>query len=208
MERRQDERAASGAGTTVAAGGAQAARGDARALDWNLVVTAREGRQRELRSALGARARVQRSGFRNVLVGRADDVAAFLEAVAVQRERQPFLDNWLARILPIERTFRVDVARLDEVLREETAPLLDRLAGRSFHVRVERRGHKGLIHTHLTEQALGEHLCNALKRRGAQAVIDFQDPDVVVAVELLGDVGGIGLVTRELRRRFPFVRID
>jgi hypothetical protein len=30
----------------------------------------------------------------------------------------------------------------------------------------------------------------------------------VLTVELIGDRGGIGLVTRELRQRFSFVRID
>ena len=40
------------------------------------------------------------------------------------------------------------------------------------------------------------------------AGVDFRDPDVVFAVERIGDRGGIGLLTRELRERFPFVRID
>jgi len=176
--------------------------------DWNLVVTAREGTQPELVRALAPLVRLRRSGFRNVLVGRVDDVEAFLAAVAAQRECQPFLDNWLARVLPLERTFPVDVPSLPEVLQREAEAVLDRLAGKSFHVRVERRGHKGVIHTHATEKALGTWVYEALQARGATPVVDFEDPEVVLAIELVGDVGGLGLVTRELSRRYPFVRID
>jgi tRNA(Ser,Leu) C12 N-acetylase TAN1 len=177
-------------------------------LDWNVLVTSRDRGEREVLRALAPLVKLRRSGFRNVLLGRVDDPEAFLAAVEVQRERQPFLESSLARILPIERTFAVEVPRFEETLRAEAAPFIDRLAGRSFHVRVERRGHKGLIHSQAAEQALSAHLYETLEARGAAPVVDFEDPDAVVAVELVGDVAGIALVTRELRRRFTFVRID
>jgi tRNA(Ser,Leu) C12 N-acetylase TAN1 len=75
-------------------------------------------------------------------------------------------------------------------------------------VRVERRGHKGIIDTQACEQTLGAFLWAALEARGARPVVEFDDPDVVVVVELVGDTGGLALVTRELRTRFPFVKID
>ena len=111
-------------------------------------------------------------------------------------------------MLPIERTFRVAAANFDAQLRAETAFLLPRLANRRFHVRLERRGHKGVIDTAAAKQALGEHLYDQLAARGEFAGVDFRDPDVVVIVELIGDVGGIGLISRELHQRFPFVKID
>ncbi len=176
-------------------------------LDWNLVVTAREGAQRDLVRALAPLVRLRRTPFRNVRLGKVEDVAGFLTAVMEQRERQPFLDNWLARVLPVDCTFRVDPVGLLAELQRLAEPLLDRVRGRSFHVRVERRGHKGVIHTHETEQALGSWLFDTLVARGASPVVEFGNPEVVVAVELVGEVGGIGLVSREQREQFPFVRL-
>jgi tRNA(Ser,Leu) C12 N-acetylase TAN1 len=176
--------------------------------DWNVVVTAREGTQRRLRRALWPLVRLERSGFRNVFVGRVDDLESLLAAVAALRVERPALDEWLGRIVPVEHVFAVDPATFEERLREEAGPFLDRLAGRSFHVRVERRGHKGVLDSHACEQALGAWLWAALEARGARPVVAFADPDVVLAVEVVGDTAGIGLVTRELRTRFPVVKID
>ena len=177
-------------------------------LDWNLIVTAREGELRPVRRALAPLARLRSSGFRNVLKGRAEDVTAFLNGVAELRAGHVLHEHQLGRVLPIERTFRVAAASFDAQLRAETAFLLPRLANRRFHVRLERRGHKGIIDTAASEQALGEHLYHQLEARGELAGVDFRDPDVVVVVELIGDVGGIGLITRELHEQFPFVKID
>lgn len=177
-------------------------------LKWNVVVTAREAGQRRLRRVLRPLVRLHRSGFRNVFVGQIDDLEAFFAAVAELRERRPRLDAWLGKILPIERTFAVEIDRFAAQLEEASAPLLVRLEGHSFHVRVERRGHKGLINTHATERALGEVLYTRLEACGQRPVVAFADPDMVVAVEILGNVCGIGLVTRALRQQFPFVKID
>jgi tRNA(Ser,Leu) C12 N-acetylase TAN1 len=177
-------------------------------LGWNVLVTTREGAQRAVRRALARLVRLRPSGYRNVLIGRADHPQALLEGIAELRGLGTLRDDQLGRVLPIEHTFRVDAPNFDAQLRAETAPLLPRLAQRRFHVRIERRGHKGIINTMRSEQALGDYLGSELEGRGLYAGVDFRDPDVVLTVELIGDRGGIGLVTRELRQRFSFVRID
>jgi hypothetical protein len=48
---------------------------------WNVLVTAQEGRQRELLRALRPLVRLERSAFRNVLIGEVADVERFLAAV-------------------------------------------------------------------------------------------------------------------------------
>jgi tRNA(Ser,Leu) C12 N-acetylase TAN1 len=179
-----------------------------RDLDWNVLVTAREGRSRPVRSELGRLAPLRRTRFRNVAIGRVVDFETFAAAVDAARRQNPFLDQSLGRVLPIERTFHVDAPTLAATLAVATRPLLDRLRGRSFHVRVERRGHKGVVDSSVVEHDLAERLCALLEERGETPVVAFDDPDVVVAVELVGDVGGIAFVTRELRARYPFVHVD
>ena len=177
-------------------------------FNWNIVVTSRQGGQRAVRRALHPLVRLRRAGFRNVLVGRVEDVEATLSGIAELLERRRSLEGSLGKVLPVERTFALDVTRFHEQLVGEAPGLVDRLIGHTFHVRVERRGHKGVINTHAAELALGEALYGALEARAAQPKVTFSDPDVVVAVELIGDVVGLALLTRDRRQRFPFVRVD
>lgn len=174
-------------------------------LDWNLVVTAHSGRRRDLVHALRPILHLRRAGFPEVTVGRTDDLAACLAALAetdvtVRREI-------LARVIPIVRTFALDPAGLEAQLIAETGAVLDALVGRSFHVRVERRGLREVgAQSDVLERALGGALVRALTARGDVPRVTFADPDVVVAVELIGVVGGIGLIDRALRTQYPFVR--
>ena len=65
----------------------------------------------------------------------------------------------------------------------------------------------GDIHSQPREQELGRTLVAHLREQGATPLIDFKDPDGIVAVELIGDECGIGLITRTKRKRFPFVKV-
>jgi len=74
-------------------------------------------------------------------------------------------------------------------------------------VYIERRGHAGDIHSQSLKQELGRTLMETLKEGGAESHVDFKDPDAIVAVEIIGDECGIGLITRAMRQRFPFVKV-
>lgn len=74
-------------------------------------------------------------------------------------------------------------------------------------VRIERRGHAGDIHSQPLEQELDRTLLAHLREQGAAPLIDFKDPDAIVAVELIGNECGGGLITRTMRERFPFVKV-
>jgi tRNA(Ser,Leu) C12 N-acetylase TAN1 len=176
-------------------------------LDWNLVVTAHGGRRHDLVYALRPIVRLRRAGYSEVLVGRADDVDRCLDGIRARADADPnFAAEVLARVVPVARTFPLG-ADVEGQLRVETATFLDALVGRTFHVRVERRGHKQVVQSDRMERALGTALVEELKRRGATPRVTFADPDLIVAVELIGDTGGVGLVSRELRARYPFVRL-
>lgn len=174
---------------------------------WNVILTTRNGRRRDVRMALRRLAPLSACGFRNLLIGQVDDFDAFLAAVGDLCEHQPFIRHWIGHIRPIERTFPIEIERFVEQLQEESQPLLDRLAGKTFHVRLDRRGHKGRIDTHAVERALGEHLYTSLTTRGLHPTVTFSDPDVVLTVDILRDVAGLALITRELRQRSPLIKI-
>jgi tRNA(Ser,Leu) C12 N-acetylase TAN1 len=175
--------------------------------NWNVVVTARSGEQRMLRRALSRLARLRSSGYRNVFLARVDDPDAFLAQVADLYEQRPGMERCLSRLLPLDRTFAVDAAGFTEQLAREVLPLLEQIAGGTFHVRVERRGHKGVIDSPATERALGDVVVRLTAERANPATVTFGDPDAILAVEIVGAGAGLGVISRE-RRRFPFVKID
>lgn len=176
-------------------------------LDWNVVVTAYGGRRHDLVRALRSIVHLRRAGYAEVLVGRTDDVEACLAAIAARREADPiFAAEVLARVVPVARTFALG-ADVDAQLVGEIASVVDELAGRSFHVRVERRGHRRVLQSDRLERLLGGTLVEALRARGHTPHVTFKDPDLIVAVELIGDTAGVGLVPRIWRQQYPFVRL-
>ncbi len=181
---------------------------NADAPPWNVLVTSQEGYASELLRELKPYGRFRLSSFRNVLVGEVEDRTAFLDAVAGLCRQRPFVATWLGKVLPIDDCFSFAVDQFADMAAERLRSYADQVANRTFHVRVERRGHKRLLNTHQLEKRLGESVFAALEARGLSAKVKFDDPDVVLAVEILGDTAGIGAVSRELRSRYPFVKID
>jgi tRNA(Ser,Leu) C12 N-acetylase TAN1 len=175
--------------------------------DWNLVVTAHGGRRHDLVFALRPIVRLKRVGYSEVMVGRTDDVDGCLTAIASRAEADPVLANEiLARVVPVARTFALG-ADVEAHLQAEILTVVDALVDQSFHVRVERRGHKRLVQSNQLERRLGTALVEALRVRGGTPRVTFSDPDVIVAVEVIGDYAGFGLVDRACRARYPFVRL-
>ncbi len=175
--------------------------------EWNVLATSLEGRRPALLAALRPLGAFWGAGYRNVLVGRVDDRDGFLEVVRERLPVDPLLEGSLTKIVPVERTTQFEAAGLSETVVRALASSTARLAGKTFYVRLERRGFKGVVHTPTIERVVGEALLDAAVAHGAAARVSFQDPDVIVAVETTGSTVGVGLLTRELRARFPFVRV-
>jgi hypothetical protein len=178
--------------------------------DWNVILTVVPGphHARDLLGALSGRGRFAFSDFKDVLLGQVADVPAFLAGLL---EAGAAGARWLAnlaRVIPVEQRFRFSPESLEPQLKQAAAALLDRVpAGGSFHVRLERRGLAGRVATQEIERAVAEHLFELAAARGIALRTDFQDPDFVVAAETVGEECGVALVTRELRARYPFVRV-
>ena len=189
-------------------GGRRASRGGEAAVGpWNLLATSHESRRDALLIALRRLGRFRSGGYRNVVVGQVDEPRVFLAAVRDGLASDPLLPTALARVVPIAITLRFDPAEPVGPLVAAAEPLLDRVAGGSFFVRLERRGLKGRLHSPTVEREIGDRVWRALEGRGHVPRVDFRDPDAVLVIETLGDQAGLAVVDRATRRDFPFVKI-
>jgi tRNA(Ser,Leu) C12 N-acetylase TAN1 len=176
-------------------------------LPWNVLATALEGRRDALLIALRRLGRFRRGGYRNVVVGHVDDPPGFLRGVRDALASDPLLPTALAKVVPIEATVRFEATNAVDVVANAVEPFVERLAGGSFFVRLERRGLKGRLHTPTFERDLADRVWRALESRGHTPRVDFKDADAVLVVETIGDEAGLAVLTRALRREYPFVKI-
>ena len=174
---------------------------------WNVLATSLEGRRDALLIALRRLGRFRPGGYRNVVVGTVDDVPVFLAALRAALATDPLVPTALARVVPIEITLRFEPAAPVAAIVAAAEPLLDRLAGGSFFVRLERRGLKGRVHSPTVEREIGDGIWRALEARGHKPSVEFGDPDAILVVETLGDQAGLAVVDRALRQTYPFVKI-
>jgi tRNA(Ser,Leu) C12 N-acetylase TAN1 len=94
------------------------------------------------------------------------DPAAFLQAFAQRAAHDPRLLRSIARLAPLEHTFDFSSREtFEEKAMQAVLRFADRLGGgRTFYVRVRRRGHKGEISGHAEDVILGTALLNELNR--------------------------------------------
>lgn len=174
---------------------------------WNVLATAQPHQLQRLLSILQAHGEFQHTPFRGVIVGMVAEREALYEALAAREARKGATFAAIGHLVPIDRTFAFAPDTLEARLHEAAAGYAAAIGGGSFHVRVERRGLKGQVHSQATERALAEHVFDRIAALGHAPVIRFDDPDAVVVVETLGTVCGVGLVTRALRTRYPFIHV-
>jgi len=175
--------------------------------DWNVLATAREGGFARARRLLAGLGRVAETRYCNVLLLRAPDPRGLLQRLAEQAAADPASVACLARVAPADRTFAFQAP--EEFLaraREAALELLPALAGRSFHVRVHRRGFKGTLHSQEVERLLAGAVLEALEAAGRPGRVAFEDADAVVAVETVGSQAGLALWTREDLARWPLLK--
>jgi tRNA(Ser,Leu) C12 N-acetylase TAN1 len=179
--------------------------------DWNVIVTARERHFGEARRFLSMLGDVGRTHYFNVLRMYVDDGRALLDALgsAAPPPDTPPVAEMLGRAVPLDQTFHFQTKEeLDAAAENALAALLPRLAGKSFHVRMHRRGFEGTVRSTDEEQTLDRYVLAELEKRGAPGRLSFDDPDVIVALETLDNWGGISAWSREDLRRYPLLGLD
>jgi len=174
-------------------------------IDWNVVVTVRRDFDRAiaLLRKLGA---IERTGLFNVIVMRVPDIRALLDQITQVPPDERFFDT-ISHVVPVMHKLRFSTAE-DFVLKAEEIVLAwaSELAGKSLHVRMRRRGHKGEIHGLEVERRIGGAVLDELARRGTPGRFELDDPDAVIAIEMVRDEAGIALWTRADLERHPFLR--
>jgi tRNA(Ser,Leu) C12 N-acetylase TAN1 len=177
--------------------------------DWNVVVTTRDGGFRRAIRFLGQLGLVDRTGMFNVLVMKVADVRMFLEDLRARWAESAAAPAAISRVTPVTRTFEFATPEEFEAkARGAALAFVPALAGKAFHVRFHRRGHKGVLSTPTEERFLDDALLEALRVAGTPGRITFDDPDAVIAVETVGNRAGLSVWGRDELRRFPFLHPD
>jgi tRNA(Ser,Leu) C12 N-acetylase TAN1 len=104
--------------------------------------------------------------------------------------------------------YNVLAMRVEDVAAFPDEQWLPELAGKSFHVRMHRRGFKGRISSQHEERFLDEILLTSLDKHGAPGRISFDDPDVIIDLETIGQRAGLSMWTRAQRLRYPLLKLD
>ena len=177
--------------------------------DWNVLVSVREGgfnRACKLLREFGA---VSPTGFLDLLVMRVDDPGQLLEALTAKAAAEPDTCACLGRVVPIRSAFTFQSSEEFEAkARDAALGWIPELAGKTFHVRMHRHGFKGRLSSQQEERLLGTTLQETLAKAGTPGRITFKDPDLILAVESLGNRAGLSLWTREQLQRYPFLHLD
>jgi tRNA(Ser,Leu) C12 N-acetylase TAN1 len=177
--------------------------------DWNVVVTVYEEGWKPAKRILGQVGAISATDYYDVLVMKVEDPAAFMRWLTERVAREPGLCNLISRVVPAGQAFDFHSAEEFEAkAREAVLDLMPRLAGKSFHVRMYRRGFKRRLSAHEEERRLGAVLFDALQAAGTPARIEFDDPDATVVIETVGERAGVSLFTREDREGCPFLHLD
>ncbi len=177
--------------------------------DWNVVVTVQEDRFKDAVPLLWKYGRVEKTSYFNVATMQVEDTAAFLEAFRQGVEQDPDELLSVGRIVPCTLCFLFQTIEEFEAKAQEAArAFLGDLAGRSFCVRMHRRGFQGTMSSQEEAANLGEFLGRELVQRGTPARVTFEDPDMILAVETIGQRAGLSLWSREQRARYPFLKLD
>ena len=177
--------------------------------NWNVVATVRNHRFSQGWQLLEEFGQVSKTAFYNVLAVKVDDTVQFLNDLHARLAAVPAISECIARILPVTETFLFQAPEeFEQKAMAVVTPWLPALAGKSFHVRMHRRGFKGRLKSQEEERFLDRYIVKQLAEAGQTATVAFQAPDVIIAVETIGQRAGLSLWSSEELARFPLVKLD
>lgn len=177
--------------------------------DWNIVITVEEHGYREMRDRLSHFGTVDKTDFYNVLVMLAENARdTFIKIQAMWNENRG-MQALLSRVMPVMHSFSFQTPdQFEDRAKQAASELIPALAGRTFHVRMHRRGFKGRLSSQDEEIFLDHFILQQLEKAGAPGKIGFDDPDCIIALESVGQQAGLSLWTRDELSRYPLLKLD
>ncbi|MGZ3567201.1 MAG: THUMP domain-containing protein [Thermodesulfobacteriota bacterium] len=175
--------------------------------EWNILATAFWGRGKDALRLLTPHGEFKGSGFKDVLQGYVEDVHLFLDMLELMRQENPDRMTSLSQILALERTFTFNLPDFMDKLKETVLPYVEKVEGKKFYVRVKRRGHKGEMSSLEIEKEISSFIFEKLEEARKRAQVSFSDPDVIIMVETIANRAGVALVTREMREKYPLIKV-
>jgi tRNA(Ser,Leu) C12 N-acetylase TAN1 len=177
--------------------------------DYNVLINVHEHRYQRACRLLEEFGEVRRTDFYNVLLLKVDSIKTFLQQLQTRIASEPVLQGCLSHVMPAFTTFIFQSPEeFEPKAKEAVMPWLQALAGKTFHVRMHRRGFKGRLSSQTEERFLDHYLMEQLARSGSGGQISFEDPDLIIAVETVSQWTGLSYWTREDLQRFPFLTLD
>ena len=176
---------------------------------WNVIVTLPEATAPQARRVMRRWGRLYRTDFFHVLVMAVADPDRFLQEFGEAVAATPGILNFIAHVFAAQHTFDfATVAEFDVKARDGALAWVPLLAAKRFHVRLHRRGLKGILSTPYEERFLDEALLQALSARGTPGHLGFDDADFVIRVETIDLRAGMSLCSRDDLARYPFLSGD
>jgi tRNA(Ser,Leu) C12 N-acetylase TAN1 len=177
--------------------------------DWNVVITVHEDGYNSARNILERHGKVDRTDFFNILLMQTADYWQLLDALQEEANQDPAVVSALARVMPVVLTFEFQSPHeFEDKARQAVSAWLPALGGKSFHLRMHRRGFKGKLSSMDEERFLDTYLLEALEMAGTPGRITFEDPDAIIALETVGQRAGLSLWNREELERYPLLHLD
>lgn len=176
-------------------------------MDWNVVVTIRRDFDRAV-GLLRKLGTIERTGLYNVVVMRVPEVRAALDQIAQLPADERFFET-ISHVIPVTHKLSfTTVEEFERGARDIALAWAPQLAGKSVHVRIRRRGHKGELHGRELERRIGGAVLEELARRGTPGRCALDDPDAVIAIETIRGEAGLALWTRADLAGYPFLRVS
>ena len=177
--------------------------------DWNVVISLHERKYVQARKLLEKLGPVSRTSYFNVLVMKVEDIGHLLETLQQWVEDEPHILTILARVIPVTQAFTFQtVEEFETKARETSLTFVPELVGKTFHIRMHRRGFKGRLSSQNEERFLDEVLLEAMDKMGKPSRITFEDPDAILALETVDCRAGLSLWRREDMQCYPFLHLD
>jgi tRNA(Ser,Leu) C12 N-acetylase TAN1 len=175
--------------------------------EWNILVSTHWGQERKSLRFLSQHGEFKSSGFKDLLQGHVENVNLFLDKLELMRQENPNRINSLSQIVPLERTFYFELPDFMEKLKQIVLSYAGRIEDKKFYVRVKRRGHKGEMSSQEIEKEVAGFVIEKLEKAGKDAQVSFGDPDVILVVETIANWAGVTLITREMKEKYPLVKV-